>query len=45
MCNAGNLSPGVDSNYLFSDSVHPTPYGYLLLARLVSKDMLIKGWL
>ncbi len=45
MCNAGNLSPGVDSHYLFSDSVHPTPYGYLLLARLVSKDMLIKGWL
>ncbi|OIR09538.1 GDSL-like lipase/acylhydrolase [mine drainage metagenome] len=45
MCNAGNLSPGVNSNYLFSDSVHPTPYGYLLLARLVSKDMLVKGWL
>ena len=45
MCNAGNLNPGVDSHYLFSDSVHPTPYGYLLLARLVSKDMLIKGWL
>ena len=45
MCNAGNLSPGVDSNYLFSDTVHPTPYGYLLLARLVSKDMLVKGWL
>ena len=45
MCNAGNLSPGVDSHYLFSDTVHPTPYGYLLLARLVSKDMLIKGWL
>ncbi len=45
MCNAGNLSPGVDSHYLFSDTVHPTPYGYLLLARLVSKEMLIKGWL
>jgi outer membrane lipase/esterase len=45
MCNAGNLSPGTDSNYLFADSVHPTPFGYLLLARLVSKDMLIKGWL
>jgi outer membrane lipase/esterase len=45
MCNATNLSPGVDSHYLFSDTVHPTPYGYLLLARLVSKDMLIKGWL
>ena len=49
-CNAANplsMTAGVtgDTHYLFADSVHPTPYGYLLLARLVSKDMLIKGWL
>jgi phospholipase/lecithinase/hemolysin len=47
MCNAANLAAGVtaDNHYLFADDVHPTPYGYLLLARLVSKDMLIKGWM
>lgn len=44
-CTANTLNAGVDSHYLFADSVHPTPYGYLLLARLVSKEMLIKGWL
>jgi outer membrane lipase/esterase len=49
-CNAANpsaMTAGVtgDTHYLFADGVHPTPFGYLLLARLVSKDMLIKGWL
>lgn len=46
-CTATTLTAGVtaDTHYLFADGVHPTPYGYLLLARLVSKDMLIKGWL
>jgi phospholipase/lecithinase/hemolysin len=45
MCNSGNLNAGVNSYYLFADSVHPTPFGYSLLARLVSKEMLIRGWL
>lgn len=47
ICNAATLtSSAVDTNhYLFADGVHPTPYGYLLLARLVSKDMLIRGWM
>jgi outer membrane lipase/esterase len=44
VCNASNVNPGTD-HYLFADDVHPTPYGYLLLARLVSKEMLTKGWL
>lgn len=49
-CNAANplsMTAGVtgDTHYLFADGVHPTPFGYLLLARLVSKDMLVKGWL
>lgn len=45
MCNASNLIPGVVDHYMFADKVHPTPYTHLLLARLVSKDMIIKGWL
>ncbi len=45
VCNKSNLVAGVTDNYLFADSVHPTPYGYLLLARYVSKEMAVKGWL
>ncbi len=45
VCNTTNLIAGDTSHYLFADGVHPTPYGYWLLARLVSKDMVIKGWL
>jgi outer membrane lipase/esterase len=44
-CTASTLRAGVDDYYLFADDVHPTPYGYLLLARLVAKEMVIKGWL
>ena len=45
ICNANNLNAGVVDHYLFADDIHPTPYGYWLLARLVSKEMLTKGWL
>ncbi|MGB8517943.1 MAG: SGNH/GDSL hydrolase family protein [Gallionella sp.] len=45
VCNSTNLIPGVVTNYLFADDVHPTPFGYLLLARYVSRSMIIKGWL
>ncbi len=45
VCNKSNLVAGVTDNYQFADSVHPTPYGYLLLARYVSKEMAVKGWL
>jgi len=44
VCNTTNVIAGT-SNYLFADGVHPTPYGHLLIARLVSKEMIIKGWL
>jgi phospholipase/lecithinase/hemolysin len=45
VCNAGNLKAGDVSHYLFSDSVHPSPYGYKLLADLVSKNLTQAGWL
>ncbi len=45
ICNAANIKAGDVSKYLFADDVHPTPYGYWLLARYVSKDMAIKGWM
>jgi outer membrane lipase/esterase len=32
-------------NYAFSDGFHPTPYGHQLLAQLVSKTLLTKGWI
>jgi outer membrane lipase/esterase len=46
ICNAGNLAPGVNENntYLFADLVHPTPYGYGLIADLVTNEMAHKGW-
>jgi phospholipase/lecithinase/hemolysin len=49
-CSAANpasMTAGVsgDTHYLFADGVHPTPYGYWLLARYVAKEMLVKGWL
>ncbi|MDY7538904.1 SGNH/GDSL hydrolase family protein [Undibacterium sp. RTI2.1] len=45
VCNKSNtISANVD-NYEYADTVHPTPYGYLLLARYVSKEMVVRGWL
>jgi phospholipase/lecithinase/hemolysin len=51
VCNATNTlkdSGGafVDvSHYLFADTVHPTPYGYKLLADLVTANLRQAGWL
>ncbi|MFZ6845976.1 SGNH/GDSL hydrolase family protein [Undibacterium sp. RuTC16W] len=45
VCNKSNTISGSVDNYQYADSVHPTPYGYLLLARYVSKEMVAKGWL
>jgi outer membrane lipase/esterase len=45
VCNAGNLISGDVTHYLFADDVHPTPFGYLLLARYVSGQLLAAGWL
>ena len=45
ICNASNLIAGDVSHYQFADSVHPSPYGYWLLARYVSERLVVKGWL
>ncbi|MEQ1533698.1 MAG: esterase [Sideroxydans sp.] len=45
VCNTSNVIAG-SSNYLFADgSGHPTPYVHVLIARLVSKEMIVKGWM
>jgi phospholipase/lecithinase/hemolysin len=39
-------SPATAANtYEYADTVHPTPYGYRLLAELVGEQLAIKGWL
>jgi len=46
VCKASNLISVADtSRYLFADSVHLTPYGYKLLTQLVTKEMVLAGWL
>jgi phospholipase/lecithinase/hemolysin len=46
LCSAATVLAGQDvSKYWFADSVHPTPYGYQLLARVVSDAMTRAGWL
>ncbi|MCX7220414.1 MAG: SGNH/GDSL hydrolase family protein, partial [Burkholderiales bacterium] len=44
-CNAKNLVAGDVSHYQFADTVHPTPFGYLLLARYVTERLVVKGWM
>ena len=44
-CNASNVIAGDVSHYLFADSVHPTPFGYALIARYDLEQMAVKGWL
>jgi outer membrane lipase/esterase len=45
VCNATTLVAGDVSHYLYADDVHPTPFGYSLLARFVAENMIKKGWL
>lgn len=45
VCNSANVITGDISHYYFADSVHPTPYGYQLLAQLVSRSLAQAGWL
>lgn len=43
---ATSTAPATAANtYEYADTVHPTPYGYRLLAQLVGEQMAIKGWL
>jgi phospholipase/lecithinase/hemolysin len=44
-CSTANVISGDVSHYLFADTVHPTPYGYSLLAKYVSTQMALRGWL
>jgi len=45
LCTANTLIPEDVSAFEYADTVHPTPYGYRLLAQLVSQQMAIRGWL
>ena len=45
VCSAANVITGDVSTYLFADSVHPTPYGYKLMAQEVAKNLVAAGWL
>jgi phospholipase/lecithinase/hemolysin len=40
-----NVIAGDISRYQYADDVHPTPYGYELLAKFVLSEMLKAGWL
>ena len=44
-CNGKNLIAGDVSHYLYADTVHPTPFGYALIARYDLEQMAVKGWL
>jgi phospholipase/lecithinase/hemolysin len=44
-CTAANVIAGDVSHYLYADDVHPTPFGYQLLAKLVLFEMAKVGWL
>ncbi len=44
-CSAATLVAGDVSHYQFADTVHPTPFGYQLLAEYVATQMAIAGWL
>jgi len=45
VCSTATLIDGDTSHYAFADGVHPTPYGYKLIAQFVTDRMLKAGWL
>ena len=45
VCTSATLISGDVSHFQFADTVHPTPFGYSLLARYVSQQMIAAGWL
>jgi outer membrane lipase/esterase len=45
VCSELTLIGGDVTYYQYADTVHPTPYGYKLLAQLVTQEMAKKGWL
>ena len=44
-CSAASVVAADVSHYAYADPVHPTPYGYRLLAEFVTDRMLKMGWL
>ena len=44
VCNSSNLISGDVSKYLFADTVHPSSYGFQLLAQLVAKELTLAKW-
>ena len=45
-CTTATTLAGTDtSRYLFADGVHFTPFEYQFIAQLVSKELLLAGWL
>ena len=45
VCTDATLIAGDTSHYQYADTVHPTPFGYSLLARYVADQMINAGWL
>jgi outer membrane lipase/esterase len=46
ICTKVNVIAGVNvDNYQYADTVHPSPFGYKLLADLVTVEMSKRGWL
>ena len=45
VCTASTVISGDVSHYQFADTVHPTPYGYQLLAQYVTQQLALAGWL
>lgn len=45
VCTTANENTSDVSHYMFADTVHPTPYGYSLLAKYVATQMALRGWL
>lgn len=43
-CTAASTVAGDTSKYVFADVIHPTPYGYQLLAQFVSLKLVAAGW-
>jgi outer membrane lipase/esterase len=44
-CTAASTVAGDTSRFLFADTVHPTPYGYQLLAQFAAVQMAKAGWI